>query len=448
MFDKLRILNDDEVYVETELVPKVRPRTPFVALTPFGVGTSNVESLDSYFERLADAHRLSPVTLFKEMLSARLGNYSATWKQSSAYLLQGAKAMNGYGSLSNAWVKVLTELTSVSSLQFCGLTAIENILSFEGLFSPKIRFCPHCIAAATDYTELYKRLLWTIYAVDACPIHRIRLIEHLCECPNSKILHFQFRKILFGVCSRCGSIGYQCDKRQVQPASKIEIWRAVQVGQLLSLLPDAERIFSKRRLMVGIHLVSRSLGDGKAFAGLRASELSKGTVYTWINGSAPRLDLLLNLCGAADISLVSVMRGIPEPSKHEGGGVQPRKYIRRTGPTIESRRRALELAVGSADPPPSVSAVARSIGVDRNDLTRKFPGLTAQIAARYLEYQRNQRMLRRDRLIEECRPILDKLKKNGIKPTYKRIQSESGVPNLPQSLLRRVLDEIIDNQEE
>src|ERR687896_496208 len=96
--------------------PLISPRSKLYRIAPIGVGTPQVESLSSYFRRLADAHCVSPSHLFEGNIAPRMGR---------RYLVEGPATkwnsflgaayrhvpINGVGSMASDWIRCLEELT-------------------------------------------------------------------------------------------------------------------------------------------------------------------------------------------------------------------------------------------------------------------------------------------------------------------------------------------------
>ena len=59
--------------VRVEAPEEIPARTALAPLQPYGLGTMQVESLSSYFQRLADQHSISPKLVAREFVLPRLG---------------------------------------------------------------------------------------------------------------------------------------------------------------------------------------------------------------------------------------------------------------------------------------------------------------------------------------------------------------------------------------
>jgi hypothetical protein len=76
------------------------------------------------------------------------------------------------------WAHTLNHLTHRNNLQLCTLLPLKNLVSGFVLLSEKQRFCPAGYADdAVAGRGFYDRLLWSIDAVKACPLHRLQLVN-------------------------------------------------------------------------------------------------------------------------------------------------------------------------------------------------------------------------------------------------------------------------------
>lgn len=196
-----------------------------------------MESLASFFCRLADAHQVSPTQLGKVVC-----NDSPYLRVRSGPLLSNvdlyAAMFCSYSEQTETLVHRLEKLTGAQNLTCGTLLRLRHVLSANQVGScvRKRRWCPACYAHCEDM--VVEPLAWSILVMSRCAVHGARLQDQ---------------------CSRCGS--YQPDW-QVGPERKIcircdaplsvanstdpaptgwEIWSEAQMLRLLGLIatPDS-----------------------------------------------------------------------------------------------------------------------------------------------------------------------------------------------------------------
>lgn len=171
-------------------------KTVFAPLHLHGVGTPAVESLASFFCRLADVHQVSPRQLGKVVCNDSPYLDVGSGPHLSNVDLYAAMFCS-YSAQTQVLVQRLERLTGAQNL-LCGtLLRLRDVLSANqvGACVRKRRWCPACYANSDDM--VVEPLGWSILVMNRCPIHGARLQDR---------------------CSRCGS--YQRDW-QFGPGRKI-----------------------------------------------------------------------------------------------------------------------------------------------------------------------------------------------------------------------------------
>ncbi|SPQ01858.1 hypothetical protein NBG4_760005 [Candidatus Sulfobium mesophilum] len=224
MFEIPDILDVPEIYFESPELPSFPELTLLYGLIPRGLGTGACESLKSHVGRLADAHRVSPTTLLEEVLSKKLVAHNISWKHENTWDWNGnSHVYSSMGDMTRGLTIVLTEVTGVEGLFHCTMLSMRDILDARGLVASESRHCPLCLQETRDTVNIYGQLIWELECVTACPVHRIQLVPSKCGVSQGRPLILSRRKLLSGVCSTCGSIGYLCRGRTLTIASDVEI---------------------------------------------------------------------------------------------------------------------------------------------------------------------------------------------------------------------------------
>lgn len=256
---------------------EIPPRSPLVSLLPFGIGTSAVESLWGYLQRLAAAHSVRFVDLlteFKTPLVSRSHRFEKLgfWrKQISA--------------LNNACVGYRT------ALFFQGLTARSDLVDLTlrklnevpGLLVTSRRshaWCPFCLA---EDEAPYDRLLWAIPAVTHCPRHSRKLMVHCGECGQTSRLYTMRSSLLH--CDHCEA------RKHIPPANaeseigdEFGLWQSRQIEKLLGEVAAGDMIPANATMRDHNLSISADHRDIRGVTGLaRELRQSRATPWGWVN---------------------------------------------------------------------------------------------------------------------------------------------------------------------
>ena len=435
---------DADVYFDPLVMPRLRPATILYDLEPIGVGTGACESLRGYFDRLADSHRVNPTALIEDVIAQHLRGlpgYSiritTRSKQLSRHFISG-------GASTESITKVLVKLTGVQELDSCTRLPTRGIIGTRGLIRSRSCHCPLCFQAVKSKPR-YAQLLWEVECVTACPIHNIKFVESVCGAERSVYTHKPQKKLLSGVCSKCGSIGYCCRNDTVTTASSVEIWKAQQVAELILHLPKAATIFSQERTIYGLkELVTKSTNGVSAIVANNAG-IYKSVLWGWMNGRfPPNLPQLLDICLSTGVSLVSVLKGEPSECECPRQISIIRAKPRKDRASYEERESALRQAL-SATPSISIAAVARKLKLHRTTLIGQFPELATRIIKRFSEFRKESSVNRRQHDLEVAGAMIKKLRDAGVPCTHRNFSKLTNQYLLPETslwvALRKLLSE-------
>lgn len=217
--------------LETTVLFGIRPRSE---------GTGDVESLFSYFLRLAHEHRLTPRKLVDVVLREVVAQIPQLdhWRIGWGWDKNAGRDIVGSGQVTRRWVKVLGVAAGQAGLEWATMLGLSDHVSGD-LLAADDRVCLRCLSEDMAKGELpYGRLLWRMKAVSCCPTHRSRLVHPTCGRGKSTT-RAQFSRVkLAGVCNQCGSIGHRCTSTLAESAGDDDVWRAEQCRQLIAALPS------------------------------------------------------------------------------------------------------------------------------------------------------------------------------------------------------------------
>lgn len=156
-------------------------RTVLAPLALVGLGTPNVESLASYFGRLAQAHQVTLGQLEKVVC-----NDADYLRMGSGPTLKGATLntamLCSYSKQTHVLVQRLEKLTGARYLTQGTLLPLAGVLCNNQCraLTPRRRWCPRCYATAlTDFAE---PLAWLLPLITRCDQHHIPLEDHCRYC--------------------------------------------------------------------------------------------------------------------------------------------------------------------------------------------------------------------------------------------------------------------------
>ena len=360
--------------------PALPPRSRLYSLAPIGVGTAFVEGLTSYVSRLAAAHSVSVGNLVGRELSDNGPGplplvHPNKRLQNGRDLYHGfagaSYSLNGAGDSPRLWIEVLEAKTLRSDLRPLTLLPLEEILPDVGLFRKRRAWCPDCFRRwRKNGGFLYEPLLWSLRAVNLCPLHRRPLQERCPWCNHGNRPLATFSRP--GHCSRCQRwLGVRSqneashhpnDQQEMSHAS----WVATALGGLLEAapqLPEGRMRTAFRENLRG--LIDRfAAGNASAFA--QGLLISYSILDGWLRGEfVASIDNLLQLSEKLNIAPINLIT--PESALRNVDALRMETMMR-DGPGHRKRfpnaaeiRRALREASKQV-PPPTLTRLAHTLG--------------------------------------------------------------------------------------
>lgn len=204
-------------------------RSILAPLQLHGLGTPAVESLASYFCRLADVHQVTPAQLFKVVTCEHEYLDSAAGQRIGEQQHREIE----FCSHSTRTVMVLKRLEKLTGAQhlICGtLLRLRGVLSANqtGSCTFKRRWCPVCYRERDGV--VVEPLAWRIQLVTRCPVHDVRLQDRCARCGSCQ-RDWQLgatRKL----CVKCGATLAVTDSSSAGP-TRWEAWSQSQMMRLL-----------------------------------------------------------------------------------------------------------------------------------------------------------------------------------------------------------------------
>ena len=368
----------------------LNPRSALHALEPFGVGTSDVESLQSYFCRLALSHSTTTQELSR-LVARRIGQEIAhdfKWHQ---------RQISGIRESALTWSSALSALTTVTNLDGLTFRPWHKVISQNGLsIATRGQFCPACFAEdkASDQ-QPYFRLAWELKTNSVCERHLTPLLQQCPACFKDNVRHAA-AFVVPGWCTHCGEfLGNHVERLELPSIDPNTLWSARQIGELVAVQPAMAEQPTHANLIEAIKVIITEMDGGQSAAFARRIGVAKSTVHHWLHGDGtPTLEVSLKIASQSGIAVTDLLRGRISDWQPPASAQQ----LSLTLPKFEPRRRAPEkdrdwpelerqLQAFLALPTPiSVLEAARRLDVEARQLYLRMNRTTRQIGERWKTY--------------------------------------------------------------
>jgi hypothetical protein len=384
-----------QTYPYWDIDPPLLPaRSRLFRLEPIGFGTTKVESLSSYLNRLAEAHCVSPHHLLCRVVFPSVREGISHYSHTFGYQ---ATQVNGMGTIADITTKGLERLTLRQSLVYMTTMPWKKILSPLYLLRPYKAWCVTCYDEQLRNEEtLYEPLIRAIKDISICPIHYERLCQICPHCNRSVPVLSVFSRV--GYCSRCrnwlGILSSTTESEQsaMRTVSDSELTQQLpiihSISELVSRAPSLSSLLSNQRFIANLtkYIEKNARNNINLFSDL--VEIWSGTIRRLLVGKVkPRLEMLWKICSRLNISLLDLLVGTGNEEMLErrhlvfGRDIPLPKEITPWGKVENTLQISLQEC-----PPPSMEALARRMGYHPPKVKRHFPELCEQIIFRYKEY--------------------------------------------------------------
>ena len=421
----------------------VNPRSLLHALKPIGLGTGEVESLLSYFCRLAVSHSTSTLSLSRTIAQRFEHEVEAEFDWFH-------RQFSGLGEAALTWSGALSALTSVPRLDRLTFLPWRNVISQNGLpIVSKGQFCAHCLAEDLAQGKTpYFRLAWELKAVTVCHRHRVRLSRH-CPCCGKDNVRHAAAFVVPGWCTRCGASLAQTPAEpsadtgvDAAPLQPVELWRARQVHDLVLAHQSLPAEPGRQAWVDAIGHLIAAMDGGQSARFAKRVGLAKSTVHYWLQADkTPTLDASLAVASQSGIALDRLLLGQTDDWTPPAQGVQLALALFKEG---ERRRYTphhtdwnavdAQLQRFLREPHPvSVREVSRRLGIEVRQLYLHDNQTTRQLGQRWLDYRKRRKAAR----LEEAMPQLEAAGKEVLEDG-KALNLREMTQRLPQSLVHSV----------
>ncbi len=371
---------------------RIPPRSRLHHLAPVGVGTGAVESLTSYFTRLAGSHAVSLHPLAVKVVAPLLDPERVWWTGTTTHMFfsAAARTMSGIGEIAETWIRALAMLTLRDDLRSLTLLPWSGVVSARGLLRQGAAWCPTCYEEwSTAGAIIYRPLLWHLAVITACPGHG-RALSTRCPHPGcgaaQKLRSTATRP---GYCAACagwlGSAEPPGPEHALDDATRA--WQSWVHEAIAAMLADAAtrpRPFGGEDLTAALVACTAAVGSNNNLA--RVTGLGHTLLTGWRLGHRlPSIPALLQFChrlGTTPLRLLTEQPPTLRPLPPGEATVSGRRADK--APLDWGRiRAALATQVREPDAPPSsLKEMARRLDCSAASLTRVIPEDAAIIVAR------------------------------------------------------------------
>lgn len=384
------------------------PRLRLYRLDGINIGTGYVESLSSFFLRLAHKCRVSPWILFQLEVVPRLGRIDsavgADWCE--AHFVAA-------GQFTERVCAILEELTGATDLIYLTLRPLVNLVTVDTI-AKKERSCLLCLREMASDGRLYYPLLWRLKGVSACPKHKIVLVPN-CLCEGTGDIRRGGRKHFPGICPRCGRLLYLPDDSDLSVATASAVAQSRAVHHLLEQARSLAGLKREDMLVNFAEFLRRASDaafDGKAAHLAEALGYRKSTLWPWMHArGGPKIEVFARVATFFDQSIADILSGHsksrPEISNID---LDPRELkLRRRGNSAEGLVAKMKALHANSAVPLSIYRMAQMLEVDASQLWKAAPELAAQFSLDARRYRQSCNEVREARWIqifhEEARAI-------------------------------------------
>ena len=211
------------------------PRSRFFSLSPIGVGSPQVESLDGYVCRLAAKHRVRP-----SVLRIHLGNEPDRFGRGNAAPWPGLLERTAWACGDKA--ARLADLTLKPDVARLGLGNLSCHVSPNNLLASQNSWCPQCLREMLSAGTFYVPQAWRLHCYTHCTRHGQRMRTQCTHCHRStSSLDMWFQSM--GIC-------HWCNRSLLTGADMLEVstWTdEVISGELETLFAALSGDFSDQR---------------------------------------------------------------------------------------------------------------------------------------------------------------------------------------------------------
>jgi DNA-binding CsgD family transcriptional regulator len=272
--------------------------------------------------------------------------------------------------------------------------------------------------------EVYEQLLWRLSAVDVCPKHKIKLVNH-CNCKGTSLLPPIKVTHLPGICASCGGSLAQEDISKLERASSEELKRTQVIAELIGNMEtiNNDTYGEAKGIALFLQGAVRRFADGKASHFAKMLGIRKNILHGWLHGNhIPSFPQLVNIALACDCSILHILQGKQNAMQESGpvelGMMTPVSSRRKAAQKLNLKKLGKKLQVLAVEEPPikPIQAAAR-LGIDRRTLYTHFGQITRRMTLRFRSHIQQENKRRFEHKCNLYRRSAEKILRQGRRPT-------------------------------
>ncbi|WP_175789892.1 TniQ family protein [Burkholderia ambifaria] len=367
----------------------ITARSMLNPLAPIGIGTPEIESLVSYFCRLAVSHSISAAELSRKVAT------TMGWEIAGKYNWNDVN-LSGVGDAAAKWSSGLSSLTSVAQLDKLTMRTWRDVIAQHSLAAKLSCWCPQCLTDDRAAGRIpYFRLAWDVGAVTACPRHKTKLV-HICpDCGRPDARH-NSAYVVPGWCAHCGAFLGDVENRL--SATPEAVWIASQVGSMLEVQATLVNLPTREVMRDTIHQLVVRLDNGKSALFARRIGLNKVTVHYWLKKDyLPNLPGHLRIASQTGLALPKLLTGELSNWPSTTAEIHPLALLfpdhkRRASPRVLDwdNVRAELTALSQLPVPISVMEASQRLGIAKRQLYDNANGEARILAERWRQHMQQR----------------------------------------------------------
>ena len=381
---------------------------------------------------MAEAHSLGVATLVRRIVVPEMG--IEDHGKGLRYISASGHLVNGVGKVARDWLETLVRLTGeIVPLAGTNLLPLDPVSPPRHLLRKTAAWCPRCLEEGLSREEgPHESLLWSILLVRSCPKHGIRLSE-ICPYCKNKVPYFSANRRVgcCAVCRRWLGGEYEPLEGRCEGDPDVLVRTAEIVGKLLADLPGFDGKIGSESLAKGIRTTVDLSSKGNLTAFARRIGKKKGAVSAWRSGKVvPSFQELVRISFFTGIPLTSILtgnfqKGIDFQAKEAIEWIPMKKT--RSGNSYKNCEPALVKALRSGldrNPPPSVAAITKEIGVPTRYAWLYCRDLAREVSERRKKFFSLSFDMREAVFMEEIFMTVKGLENQGIYPGLRKVEEK------------------------
>ncbi|WP_411955583.1 TniQ family protein [Alkalibacillus sp. S2W] len=346
--------------------------------------TSSVESLKSYFGRLAYYHKVYPSDLVNDIIIP-LYFEESTFEEKTNFKIRV------YKHHTEVFIKLAEILKNLTKNE--ELFGLEHYKDNEMLILKKktrLEWCEICLKEMLDNEVVFEPFIWSVQYYSVCHKHNCYL-ESLCpHCESA--LPIMTSKYWPGYCTKCYQflVGELSDYKP--KVNDYEMFRSEQIRIIIDHMLSGDHKINYNSLLNSINQIYIGLFNESYDEFSEAISVNKSTIRFWISGkSKPNIDMISRICWVLDINIVEFVidssrcnLNNQKVEQLRGFAIKNQKHPEDIKAKIKTE---LEAILDKENPPPVKSVIQK---YNFHSVHYDFPELCRAIKIKRKEYQRSK----------------------------------------------------------